>query len=142
MPIRRYKNLDTNLNGLYEGILDDLLDLKQLKVVNELRDKIKGKAFLSITAVRRSVQIHFSGTIREITITLFGEPNDFILETHVGFWGGLGMVNTLRKGFVDIGYRNQFHKKIRERVKANSKKELTLDKVEFLDSFPVQIFEE
>ena len=135
--MRKYTNLNTNLNGLYDGILGDLSDLKQLKIVHELKGKINGKVFLSITAVRRSVQIGFAGTIREVSITIFGEPNDFILETHVGFWGGLGMVDTLKKGIGGIDYRRQLPKQLRELVKANSKEELKLENVEYLDSLPI-----
>lgn len=135
--LRRYTHLDTDLDGLYEGILKDLRDNEKLKVVNELKNKINGRLFRSMTAVRQSVPKDFAGVIREVSITIIGEPDDFMLETHVGFWGGPGIVTALRKRIGAIGYRRQLFRRIRELVQANSRNKLALENVEYLDYLPV-----
>ncbi|MEX2722110.1 MAG: hypothetical protein Q6362_011965 [Candidatus Wukongarchaeota archaeon] len=147
MPlVRRYKNLGTDLEGLYKGLVMELQENKELNITNELKGEINSRPFRSVTATRQSIPRTFVGAVREVTITITGEPEDFLVEVHTGAWfsnlampgvaglliaGPLGGIAGATAGTVSaVKYERELAKRIRELVKENSKKELTLEKVE------------
>ena len=146
MPLsKRYMNLTTDLDGLQKAIVGELQKNRELKVVNELKGEINGKPFRSVTATRKSVPRAIVGALREVTVTITGEPDDFLLEIHTGAWfrnlalpgsagllvggplGGAAVAGV--SSLVAFDYQMTLWKRIRELVKQHSKKELTLPKV-------------
>jgi hypothetical protein len=105
-----------------------------------------GKPFMTAMAARRSIPRSFVGALREVTVSVIGEPNDFLVEVHTGAWlrnmlmpgtAGLiiagpigGAVGAGATAIVAVDYQRKLSKRIMELVKDNSKKEVTLDKVE------------
>ena len=149
MPfVRRYKDADTDLDALYNSIVAELQNTKELNIVNELKGEANGRPFWSVIAVRSSVPRAFIGALREVVVTITGEPNDFIVEAHTGAWfnnltmpglgglliagplGGIGAAGA--SAIVAVDYQRKLSGKVRELVKLSSKKELTLDMVENL----------
>jgi hypothetical protein len=85
MPLaKRYMHLETDLDGLHKSIVKELLNTKGLKLANEIKTEVNGKPFRSITAVRESIPRAFVGALREVTVTIAGEPDDFLVEVHTG----------------------------------------------------------
>jgi len=147
MPfVKRYMGLGTDLDGLYKAVVKELQGVKELNVVNELKGEVNGRPFRSVTAVRRSIPRTFVGALREITATLTGTSEDFIVEVHTGAWfsnlalpgaeglliaGPLGGIAAAgASAIIAIEYERKLWKRIRELVKENSKKELTIEKEE------------
>jgi len=146
MPVvRRYKDLNTDLDNLYKAMIREIQETKELNIVNELKGDVKGRPFWSITAVRRSVPKAFIGALREVTCTITGKPDDFIVEIHTGAWfnnlivpstgtpiivGPLDGVDCAgAKAIIPLEYQRNLAKRLRELVKKHSKKELALEKV-------------
>jgi hypothetical protein len=84
--VRRYKNLDTELNKLFEDISNEIRKEPRLNIVSEMQGEINGLPMMSVIASRSSIPKILVGTLREITVTITGEPNDFLIEMHVGEW--------------------------------------------------------
>lgn len=146
--VRRYKDLETDLDSLYKSIVKELSTTNELNVVNELKGKANDKAFRSVTATRESIPRIFVGGLREVTVTITGDPDDFIIEAHTGAWlsnlimpgaGGLLIAGPIgagvgagASGIVAADYQWKLSKRIRELVDKHSKKELTLKNIETL----------
>ena len=149
MPIvRRFKDLGTDIDSLYIDIVDELQKEKELNIANELEGTVKdtGKPFKTVTAVRESIPRAFVGALREVTVTITGDSDDFVVETHTGAWlsnlampgaeglliaGPIGAgVAAGASGLAAANYRRKMVKKINELVKKHSKKKLTVEKVE------------
>lgn len=89
MPfVRRYKDLGTNLDTLFEDIKNELQQDKDLTIAVENNGVINGVPFKSITAARATVPRVITGTLREVTVTIAGVPDDWLLELHTGAWFG------------------------------------------------------
>ena len=87
MPfVRRYKDMNTDLNALYKGIVKFMQDDKELNVSQEFDGEINNTPFMSITAVRANIPRSLMGTLREVTVTITGKSNDFLIEAHAGAW--------------------------------------------------------
>jgi len=144
--VRRYKDMDTNIDDLYKAVVTELSNTKEMNVVNELKGKANDKNFKSVTATRESVPRIFIGGLREVTVTITGDPDDFIVEAHTGSWlsnlafpgaggfliaGPIGAgVGAGASGLVAVDYQRKLGKRIRDLVNQNSKKELTVDNIE------------
>ena len=144
--VRRYTETGTNLEALYEGIKDFLWETKDLKIVNEIKGEIGGKPFMSIEAARKTVPRFLVGALREVTVSITGDPEDFLVEVHTGAWfrniampGVAGILIAGPVGFavgagtptiVAWDYERRVWKKVRELVEKNSQKDLELKKVE------------
>ena len=144
--VRRYKNLDTNIDDLYKAIVTELSNTKEMNVVNELKGKANDKNFRSVTATRESIPRMFVGGLREVTVTVTGDPDDFIVEAHTGAWlrnlalpgaGGFLIAGPIGAGvgagassLVAVDYQRKLGKRIRDLVNQHSKKELTVDNIE------------
>jgi hypothetical protein len=141
--------LDTDLEALRKAIKKELLGTEGLKLVSELKTDVNDRPFWSITAVRQNIPRSFVGALREATVTITGEPDDFLVEVHTGAWfrnlampgtagfviaGPLGgLVGASASSIVAVDYQMKLWKRIRELVKQYSKKELSLERVQ---SFP------
>ncbi len=87
MPfVRRYKDLNTDLEALYKDIVKELQNEKELNIGKELKGDVNGVPFMSVTANRTSIPKLVTGTLREVTVTITGEGNDYLVEMHTGEW--------------------------------------------------------
>lgn len=145
--IRRYRDLDTDLDGLYGAIVKILQETKELNILHEYKGKVdEDKPFKSVIATLETVPRAFVGALREVTITITGTKNDFIVEIHTGSWlhnilvpgaGGFLIAGPIGSAaaasttaIIAIEYHRKLIKKIRELVKIHSTKPLTIDQVE------------
>ena len=147
MPlVRRYKDLNTNLDQLYTDIVTELQNEKDLDIAKETTGEVNGVSFNSVYAVRATVPKTFLGTVREATITITGKPDDYLIELHVGSFlenmiipgtmasmlGGplLGFTAAGTTGFLTANFRRKLNNRLKELVKKNSQREYSMDKVE------------
>lgn len=143
---RRYKDLGTNLESLYKDIKKELQQNKDLSIVSETKGSINNVQFQSMTAARATVPRFVTGTLREVSVTITGQPDDWLLEVHTGAWFG-NMVLPGAGGFLIAGpigavagagttavfareYGRKLKNRIKELVKKNSGKAYTESKVE------------
>ena len=147
MPfVRRYRDLNTNLDGLYKDIKKELQQDKDLTIANETEGVINDVPFKSIIAVRASIPRAITGTLREVTVTIAGQPDDWLLEMHTGAWFG-NMILPGAGGFLVAGpfgaaatvggtvvfaaeYGRKLKNRIKELVKQRSGKAYSESKVE------------
>ena len=147
---RRYKDLETNLDNLYKDIKNELQQDKDLTISSEINGSINGVQFRTITAARATVPRALTGTLREVTVTIAGVSDNWLLEVHTGAWFG-NMILPGAGGFLIAGpigaaagagttmvfareYGRKLKNKIKELIKKNSGKQYTESKVEtFID---------
>ena len=87
MPyVKRYKDLKTDLEAVYDDIKYELQTGNGLNVVKEQDGTVNGVPFKSIFAVRESVPKALTGTLREVTVTITGVADEWLLEVHTGAW--------------------------------------------------------
>jgi hypothetical protein len=149
MPfIRRYKNMNTDLESLYKDIVKELQNEKELNVSNELKGDANGVPFMSVTAQRVSIPKLVTGTLREVTVTITGVPNDYLIEMHTGAWfsnlampylGATILVGPLAglaaagvTGLYAAEFGRKLKGKIKDFVKKYSKEKYSEEKVETL----------
>ena len=147
MPFtRRYKDLGTDLDGLYGDVKKELQQDKDLTIAVENSGVNNDVPFKTITAVRANVPRAITGTLREVTVTIAGVPDDWLLELHTGAWFG-NMLLPGTGGFLIAGpfgaaagagasavmavdYGRKLKNKIKDMVKKHSGKKYSEDKVE------------
>jgi hypothetical protein len=144
--VRRYKDLNTDLDGLFQDIKKELQQDKDLTVSNETEGVINGVPFKAITAVRASLPRAITGTLREVTVTVAGLPDEWLLEMHTGAWFG-NMILPGAGGFLVAGpfgaaatvggtvvlaaeYGRKLKNRIKELVKKHSGKAYSESKIE------------
>jgi hypothetical protein len=147
MPfVRRYKDMDTSLKALYKDIVSELQNEKELNIGTELSGDVNNVPFMSVTAHRASMPKALTGTLREVTITISGKPNDYIIEMHTGAWlsnlivpgtGAFliaGPVGAVAAGgataLFAVNYQRKMKNRLKELIKKHSKKPYSDDKVE------------
>jgi hypothetical protein len=147
MPyVKRYKDLSTDLIAVYDEVKYELQTGKGLNVVKEQDGTVNGVPFKSIFAVRESVPKALTGTLREVTVTITGEADDWLLEVHTGAWfsnmiapgtGGLiidgplgGVAASGTATVYAVKLERDLKNRIKEIVKKHSRKPYTEDKVE------------
>ena len=147
MPyVKRYKDLNTDLEAVYDDIKYEIQTGKELNVVKEQDGTVNGVPFKSIFAVRESVPKALTGTLREVTVTITGVAEDWLLEVHTGAWlfnmitpgtGGLiiagplgGLAASGTAAVYAVKFERDLKNRIKEIVKKHSKKPYTEDKVE------------
>ena len=144
--VRRYKDLNTDLEALYKDIAKELQNEKELNIGKELKGDVNGVPFMSVTAHRDTIPKLVTGTLREATVTITGEKNDYLIEMHTGAWfsnlampylgasilvGPLaGLAAAGATGLMAAQYGRKLKAKIKELVKKHSKAEYTDEKVE------------
>ncbi len=145
--VKRYKNMDSSLTDIFEDVLTEIEKEKELKIINKLKGETKnGKPFLSVSATRVGVPTNIFGEVRELTITITGTSNDYVVETHVGCWkcgrtkveGISSAEESLKKpqpvfGVPAFSYGNDLVKRIDELVRKNSKGDLGSENIEVID---------
>jgi len=147
MPfVRRFKDLDTDLLALYKDIVSELQNEKELNIGTELSGDLNGIPFMSVTAQRASMPNALTGTLREVTVTITGQPNDYLIELHTGSWfsnmfvpgtgafliaGPLGAVAAgSATALFAVNYQRKMKNRLKELIKKHSKKPYSDDKVE------------
>ena len=147
MPfVRRYKSMNTDLKALYNDIVKELQDEKELNIGKELKGDVNGLPFMSVTAHRDSIPKLITGTLREVTVTITGNKDDYLIEMHTGAWfsnlampyfgasilvgplAGLAAAGTT--GLFAAHYGRQLKDTIKALVKKHSSSEYSDEKVE------------
>jgi hypothetical protein len=147
MPfVRSYKDLGTNLVGLYEDVKREFQQDKDLTIAGENMGVINEVPFKTITAVRATLPRAITGTLREVSVTIAGHPDDWLLEMHTGAWFG-NMILPGAGGFLVAGpfgaavtvggtvvlaaeYGRKLKNRIKELVKKHSGKAYSESKIE------------
>jgi hypothetical protein len=146
MPsVEHYKGLQTNIDNLYSSIKQELESEKNIKIVSETKGEMNGKPLRSITAVNKSLVV-LAGALREITISIIGDSNDFAIEVASGSWfesllfpgvtgflagGPLGAVGGATVGLVmAYDFERKMWKKIREVIRKESKNQPTTENID------------
>lgn len=143
--VEHYKNLQTNIDNLYDAIKQEIQEEKNLKIVSEIKGEINGKPLRSVTAVNKSLVV-LAGALREITVSIIGDSDDFAIEVASGSWfesllipgvtgflvgGPLGAVGGTTVGIVmAYQFERKIWKKIQEAINSESKNPLSVDNVE------------
>ena len=146
--VKRYKGLNTDLDTFYSAIVNELQNTKDLNIVRELEGTVEGKKIRSVMAAQESIPRMFVGALREVTVTITGEPDDFVLEVHSGSWfsnllmpgaGGLLIAGPIGGAaaaggatLVAVDYQRKLSNRIRELVNEHSQKDLKYENVEHL----------
>ena len=147
MPfVRRYKGMNTDLKALYKDIVKELQDEKELNIGKELKGDINGLPFMSVTAHRDSIPKLVTGTLREVTVTITGKKDDYLIEMHTGAWfsnlampyfgasilvGPLaGLAAAGATGIFAANYGRKLKNSIKSLVKKHSEAEYSDEKVE------------
>ena len=157
--VRRYKGLNTNLDALYNDIVQELQNTKELNISNELKGNVNNVPFRSVTATRVNLPRVIVGALREVTVTISGKPEDYLIEMHSGAWfanmivpvtGALLVAGPLGLGVVagtaalastgaavggttallSANYTRQLKNRVKELVKKHSKQPYTEEKIE------------
>jgi hypothetical protein len=143
--VEHFKALDTNLDNLYNNIKEEIKKEKNLKIVSEIKGEMNGQPLRSLTAVNTSLVV-LAGALREITISIIGDSNDFAVEVESGAWfesllipgitgfivgGPLGAVGGTTVGLImAYQYERKIWKRIREVINKESKRQPTADEIE------------
>jgi hypothetical protein len=143
--VEHFKVLDTNLDNLYNSIKEEVKKEKNLKIVSEIKGEMNGQPLRSLTAVNTSLVV-LAGALREITISIIGDSNDFAVEVASGAWfesllipgitgfivgGPLGAVGGTTVGLImAYQYERKIWKRIREVINKESKRQPTADEIE------------
>jgi hypothetical protein len=147
MPfVRKYMEMNTDLKALYKSIVKELHNEKELNIIKEMNGEINNLPFMSVTASRASIPKMLVGTLREVTVTITGSPDNYLIEMHTGEWfsnlampylgasilvGPLaGLTAAGATGLYAADYGRRLKNRIKELVKKHSKAEYSDEKVE------------
>ena len=143
--VQHYKGLNTNLDNLYSSIKQLLQDQKELRIVSEYKGFLNSIPLRSIVAANTSPKV-WTGSLREIHVSITGNPDDYAVEVASGAWFGSlvwpGAVGLLVGGPVGLAagvavggimaYEFEKHvwQKVLEVVKKESAVQPTIDSVD------------
>jgi hypothetical protein len=143
--VQHYKGLQTNIDNLFNSIKDELQNEKNLKLVSEIKGEMNGRPLRSITAINKSLVV-LAGALREITVSIIGNSDDFAIEVASGSWfesllipgvtgflvgGPLGAVGGTTVGVImAYEFERKIWKKINEVVQKESKKQVTTENID------------
>ena len=85
--VQHYRGLNTNLERLYESIKKELEGQKDINIVSEYNGTMNSLPLRSIVAVNKSPKV-WAGSLREIHLSITGDPNDYAVEVASGAWFG------------------------------------------------------
>ena len=85
--VKHFKGLDTNLESLYNNIKQVLQARKELQIVSEYKGLLNSVPLRSIVAVNTSPKV-WVGSLREIHVSITGDPDDYAVEVASGAWFG------------------------------------------------------
>jgi hypothetical protein len=80
-------DVDTNLENLYNNIKQVLQAQKELQIVSEYKGLLNSVPLRSIVAVNTSPKV-WVGSLREIHVSITGDPDDYAVEVASGAWFG------------------------------------------------------
>ena len=143
--VQHYRGLNTNLDILYNNIKQELQDQKDLEIVSEYKGTLNAVPLRSIVAVNKSPKV-WVGSLREIHVSITGDPNDYAVEVASGAWfvslvwtGAVGLVvggpiglaaGATVGGIMAYEFEKHIWNKILEVVKKESEKQPTLDSID------------
>ena len=143
--VQHYQGLNTNLDILYNNIKQELQDQKDLEIVSEYKGTLNAVPLRSIVAVNKSPKV-WVGSLREIHVSITGDPNDYAVEVASGAWfvslvwtGAVGLVvggpiglaaGATVGGIMAYEFEKHIWNKILEVVKKESEKQPTLDSID------------
>ncbi len=143
--VQHYQVLNTNLDLLYNNIKQELQDQKDLEIVSEYKGTLNSVPLRSIVAVNKSPKV-WVGSLREIHLSITGNPNDYAVEVASGAWfgslvwtGAVGLViggpiglaaGATVGGIMAYEFEKHIWNKILEVVKKESEKQPTLDSID------------
>ncbi len=85
--VQHYRGLNTNLEKLYDSIKREIEVQKDLEIVSEYKGTMNSIPLRSIVAVNKSPTV-WAGSLREIHVSITGNPNDYAVEVASGAWFG------------------------------------------------------
>ena len=143
--VQHYRGLDTNLDNLYKSVKELLEAQKELRIVSEYMGLLNSVPLRSIVAVNTSPKV-WAGSLREIHVSITGNPEDYAVEVASGAWFGSliwpGAVGLLVGGPVGLAagvavggimayeFEKHLWTKVLDVVKTESKVQPTLDTID------------
>lgn len=142
--VQHYKGLDTNLDNLYSNIKQVLQAQKELRIVSEYKGLLNAIPLRSIVAVNTSPKV-WAGSLREIHVSITGNPDDYAVEVASGAWfgslvwpGAVGLVfggpvglaaGVTVGGLMAYEFEKHIWEKVLEVIKKDSSVQPTIDSV-------------
>jgi hypothetical protein len=143
--VQHYRGLNTNLDNLYKSVKELLEAQKELRIVSEYMGLLNSVPLRSIVAVNTSPKV-WAGSLREIHVSITGNPEDYAVEVASGAWFGSliwpGAVGLLVGGPVGLAagvavggimayeFEKHLWTKVLDVVKTESKVQPTLDTID------------
>jgi len=143
--VQHYRGLNTDLDKLYNNIKQVLEDQKELQIVSEYKGTMNAIPLRSIVAVNKSAKV-WVGSLREIHVSITGNPNDYAVEVASGAWfsslawpGAVGLVvggpvglaaGVAVGGVMAYEFEKHVWQKVLEVIKKESAVQPTIDSVD------------
>ena len=143
--VQHYRGLNTNLDKLYNNIKQLLENQKDLQIVSEYKGTLNAVPLRSIVAINKSPKV-WVGSLREIHVSITGNPNDYAVEVASGAWfgsllwpGAVGLVvggpvglaaGVAVGGIMAYEFEKHVWQKVLEVIRKESETEPTIDSVE------------
>jgi hypothetical protein len=143
--VQHYRGLNTNLDNLYKSVKELLEAQKELRIVSEYMGLLNSVPLRSIVAVNTSPKV-WAGSLREIHVSITGNPEDYAVEVASGAWFGSliwpGAVGLLVGGPVGLAagvavggimayeFEKHLWTKVLDVVRKESKVQPTLDTID------------
>jgi hypothetical protein len=144
--VQHYRGLNTDLDNLYNSIKQLLQDQNEhLQIVSEYKGLLNAVPLRSIVAVNKSPKV-WVGSLREIHVSITGNPNDYAVEVASGAWfgslawpGAVGLVvggpvglaaGVTVGGIMAYEFEKNLWQKVLEVIKKESAVQPTVDSIE------------
>ena len=143
--VQHYRGLNTDLDNLYNNIKQLLEGQKDLQIVSEYKGLLNAIPLRSIVAVNKSLKV-WVGSLREIHVSITGNPNDYAVEVASGAWfgslawpGAVGLVvggpvglaaGVAVGGIMAYEFEKHVWQKVLEVIKKESAVQPTIDSVD------------
>jgi len=144
--VQHYRGLNTDLDNLYNSIKQLLQDQSEhLRIVSEYKGLLNAVPLRSIVAVNKSPKV-WVGSLREIHVSITGNPNDYAVEVASGAWfgslawpGAVGLVvggpvglaaGVTVGGIMAYEFEKNLWQKVLEVIKKESAVQPTVDSIE------------
>ena len=85
--VQHYRGLKTNLDNLYNSVTSSVTSSKRARIVSEYNGLLNSIPLRSIVAVNTSPKV-WAGSLREIHVSITGNPDDYAVEVASGAWFG------------------------------------------------------